>query len=212
MEMTTLELLQWVLETFRILSKDAGEMFGAGGSDDEKDFVFEAPAIGSGLNLVTEPRKVEKIRVNFAKTAKVVDVKGLKDALWHEVKPLVKVFKHDRQLIPREPKKQTKRQRRNSWTFRICWKLCQRIFPNLLCKTCRFLSLSFVYCIWQTRRDCPSHKKQAISPNSKYLQLIENVKRMYFVFLINLKRFTTLWVRAIKKVRTSLFLPCEEVR
>jgi len=34
---------------------------------------------------VTEPRKVEQIKINFAQTAKFVDVKALKETIWNQI-------------------------------------------------------------------------------------------------------------------------------
>lgn len=51
---------------------------------DNDDFYIEAPAI-SEQELVAEPRKVEQIKINYAKQAKVVDIKGLKDTIWQEI-------------------------------------------------------------------------------------------------------------------------------
>jgi len=38
-----------------------------------------------GEALVAEPKKVEKISINYAKVAKKVDVKALKSNLWNEI-------------------------------------------------------------------------------------------------------------------------------
>eukprot|EP01119_Soliformovum_irregulare_P020385 TRINITY_DN6591_c0_g1_i3.p1 TRINITY_DN6591_c0_g1~~TRINITY_DN6591_c0_g1_i3.p1 ORF type:complete len:660 (+),score=227.59 TRINITY_DN6591_c0_g1_i3:242-1981(+) len=52
---------------------------------------FEPPNLDldGNFNLVQAPRRVEQIRVNYAKNAKVVDVKALKDSLWRQLRPVV---------------------------------------------------------------------------------------------------------------------------
>jgi len=55
-------------------------------SDDENADVFIEPPAIDGIELVDAPRKVEKIRVNYVKSAKVVDVKALKETIWSQLK------------------------------------------------------------------------------------------------------------------------------
>lgn len=52
--------------------------------DDDHDYIIEPPA--ADLQLIAEPRKVEQIKINYAKTAKFVDVKALKEDIWRELK------------------------------------------------------------------------------------------------------------------------------
>lgn len=59
-------------------------------SDNEHDnnFVISAPPLNDlgELELIAEPRKVEQIKIDFAKTSKFVDVRALKDSIWKELK------------------------------------------------------------------------------------------------------------------------------
>ena len=58
------------------------DAFGGGAGADEPD--AEAHAVDAVVDgsLVAAPRRVEQIRVNYARSAKVVDVRALKQALW----------------------------------------------------------------------------------------------------------------------------------
>jgi hypothetical protein len=55
------------------------------GSDNEGEFVLAAPPVGE-LELLAEPRKIEQIKIDYAKTSKFVDVKVLKDSIGHALK------------------------------------------------------------------------------------------------------------------------------
>lgn len=56
-----------------------------GGFDDDDD-VGGGDASGAfGFDMVAEPTKVEKIEVHYERTAKKVDVKKLKESLWHKI-------------------------------------------------------------------------------------------------------------------------------
>jgi hypothetical protein len=43
------------------------------------------PNIRTQLELIPAPRKIEKQTINYAKVAKVVDVKALKRSMWKEM-------------------------------------------------------------------------------------------------------------------------------
>jgi condensin complex subunit 2 len=43
------------------------------------------PTVQTQLELIPEPRKIEKQTINYAKVAKVVDVKALKRSMWKEM-------------------------------------------------------------------------------------------------------------------------------
>jgi condensin complex subunit 2 len=77
-----------------VYDDDGGAMGGDGWDDDgwgepdagayeaaAGDVPFDAAA-ASGDGLLSAPRRVEKIQVNYARSAKVVDVRALKSALW----------------------------------------------------------------------------------------------------------------------------------
>lgn len=51
----------------------------------EDQIVIPAPTIDSEMNMVEEPTKVEQTKINYVKTAKLVDVKNLKDKIWNEI-------------------------------------------------------------------------------------------------------------------------------
>ena len=66
--------------------------FGSGGfaeydDDDENnlDDAAPSPIIGANGDLVDAPRRVEKIRVNYDRSSKQVDVKELKSTLWDNI-------------------------------------------------------------------------------------------------------------------------------
>jgi len=50
-----------------------------------ENYMIEAPALGENMELVEEPKKVEQIKINYAKSAKVVDVKALKNSIWEDL-------------------------------------------------------------------------------------------------------------------------------
>jgi condensin complex subunit 2 len=66
----------------------APEMHPTEMDDDDHEYVIEPPVevAEAGLELIAEPRKVEQIKISYAKTAKFVDVKALKEDIWRELK------------------------------------------------------------------------------------------------------------------------------
>eukprot|EP01116_Phalansterium_solitarium_P021721 TRINITY_DN6884_c0_g2_i9.p1 TRINITY_DN6884_c0_g2~~TRINITY_DN6884_c0_g2_i9.p1 ORF type:complete len:775 (+),score=240.75 TRINITY_DN6884_c0_g2_i9:22-2325(+) len=63
-----------------------GADFGGGADSDDEHVEFMPPAIATEADLVQAPRKIEKIRVNYAKSAKFVDVRALKETIWTELR------------------------------------------------------------------------------------------------------------------------------
>jgi hypothetical protein len=67
---------------------------GHGMNDDDDDnggeFIINPPFMDNEapgeLQLIQEPRKVEQIKINYAKTAKFVDVRALKETIWKGIK------------------------------------------------------------------------------------------------------------------------------
>ena len=59
--------------------------------DDDDDMIpnTQYTAIDFGSQMVDEPRRVKFEQINYAKTAKKVDVKRLKDNIWHQLAPEV---------------------------------------------------------------------------------------------------------------------------
>jgi len=62
---------------------------GMGGFDinnsfDDDDAFAPAPVL-DGMSIIEEPKKVDKIQINYSKVAKKIDVKALKDALWDKL-------------------------------------------------------------------------------------------------------------------------------
>ena len=70
---------------------DAGAFDGGFDDDDDDGDAFgSVPAdltdlAGLGGNLIAQPRKVEKINIGYARVAKKVDVKALKEGIWDEL-------------------------------------------------------------------------------------------------------------------------------
>ncbi len=70
-----------------------GPMPGGGGDDDDTPLPAAAAngaAGGADGNLLEQPYKVERVHIAYAKTAKRVDVKALKDSIWRKVSEPVK--------------------------------------------------------------------------------------------------------------------------
>jgi len=49
---------------------------------DDENVLLEPPQIGEDIELLEEPRKIEQIKINYVKCAKIVDIKALKDTIW----------------------------------------------------------------------------------------------------------------------------------
>lgn len=79
-------------------ANDDDDHFGAemGPMDDDanEEFIIQPPALeGPGeLQLIAEPKRVEQIKIGYAKTAKFVDVKALKETIWKNIKEAVRKF------------------------------------------------------------------------------------------------------------------------
>lgn len=58
------------------------DQVGAFMDDDNENTHTSGDAFGTGIDLVAEPARVEKIDINYAKVAKKVDVRQLKSGLW----------------------------------------------------------------------------------------------------------------------------------
>jgi hypothetical protein len=72
------------------LANDEGENGGAFDPEafddsDHETYVIEPPVLGENVELVEEPTKVEQIKIAYAKAAKVVDVKALKNSIWDQI-------------------------------------------------------------------------------------------------------------------------------
>lgn len=66
---------------------DGGDGFGDSGGWGGADYEDDGSLGGAG-DLLEAPRKVEKISVTYSKASKQVDVRALKETLWHSMMPI----------------------------------------------------------------------------------------------------------------------------